>query len=106
VGRTFPGTFVGRAEELDLLLAAEERAAKGKPAVSLVVGDAGIGKTRLLTEFVEVKGSDLLTSAPTLQVKASSASSRAAFAACCGGQLGWVGSGSGGRLDRSIAPSS
>jgi tetratricopeptide (TPR) repeat protein len=53
VDRTFPGTFVGRAEELALLLAAEERVAKGKPAVSLVVGDAGIGKTRLLNEFVE-----------------------------------------------------
>jgi DNA-binding CsgD family transcriptional regulator len=50
---TFPGTFIGRAEELSLLLAAEGRAAKGKPAVSLVVGDAGIGKTRLLTEFAE-----------------------------------------------------
>jgi predicted ATPase len=53
VDRTFPGTFVCRAEELALLLAAEERVAKGKPAVLLVVGDAGIGKTRLLTEFVE-----------------------------------------------------
>jgi DNA-binding CsgD family transcriptional regulator/tetratricopeptide (TPR) repeat protein len=53
VESTFPGTFIGRAEELSLLLAAEERVAKGRPAVSLVVGDAGIGKTRLLTEFSE-----------------------------------------------------
>ena len=50
---TLPGTFIGRAEELALLLAAEERVAKGQPAVSLVVGDAGIGRTRLLTEFAE-----------------------------------------------------
>jgi DNA-binding CsgD family transcriptional regulator/tetratricopeptide (TPR) repeat protein len=43
--------FVGRAEELGRLVAVLERAEKGQPAVGLVAGDAGVGKTRLLTEL-------------------------------------------------------
>ncbi|HZD00317.1 MAG TPA: AAA family ATPase, partial [Actinomycetes bacterium] len=43
--------FVGRATELDRLMAALERAESGRPAVALVAGDAGVGKTRLLTEL-------------------------------------------------------
>jgi DNA-binding NarL/FixJ family response regulator len=43
--------FVGRATELDRLLAVLERAESGRPAVALVAGDAGVGKTRLLTEL-------------------------------------------------------
>src|SRR6266705_2928426 len=43
--------FVGRAQELGRLLAVLERAEQGRPAVALVAGDAGVGKTRLLTEL-------------------------------------------------------
>ena len=42
-------TFVGRVEELELLEAAMRRAADGAPAVVLVGGEAGVGKTRLVT---------------------------------------------------------
>jgi DNA-binding CsgD family transcriptional regulator/tetratricopeptide (TPR) repeat protein len=44
-------TFVGRAEELELLEAASVRAADGDPAVVLVGGEAGVGKTRLAAEL-------------------------------------------------------
>jgi DNA-binding CsgD family transcriptional regulator len=42
--------FVGRRAELTLLLAGLERAAGGEPAVVLVGGEAGVGKTRLVEE--------------------------------------------------------
>jgi DNA-binding CsgD family transcriptional regulator/tetratricopeptide (TPR) repeat protein len=51
-GRVASPTFVGRLEELELLEAARVRAADGEPAVVLVGGEAGIGKTRLVTELV------------------------------------------------------
>ena len=44
-------TFVGRIEELELLEAARVRAADGEPAVVLVGGEAGVGKTRLVAEL-------------------------------------------------------
>jgi class 3 adenylate cyclase/DNA-binding CsgD family transcriptional regulator/tetratricopeptide (TPR) repeat protein len=44
-------TFVGRAEELQILEGARRRAAGGEPAVVLVGGEAGVGKTRLVAEF-------------------------------------------------------
>jgi DNA-binding CsgD family transcriptional regulator/tetratricopeptide (TPR) repeat protein len=44
-------TFVGRAEELRVLEAARRRAADGEPAVVLVGGEAGVGKTRLVAEL-------------------------------------------------------
>ena len=56
-GVSFPGllsvssTFVGRVEELQVLKAAKVRAADGKPAVVLVGGEAGVGKTRLVAEL-------------------------------------------------------
>jgi predicted ATPase len=43
--------FVGRVSELARLLAALEQAEQGRPAMVLVVGDAGVGKTRLLAEL-------------------------------------------------------
>jgi DNA-binding CsgD family transcriptional regulator len=43
--------FVGRDEELTRLLAALQRAEQGQPAMVLVAGDAGVGKTRLLAEL-------------------------------------------------------
>jgi class 3 adenylate cyclase len=43
--------FVGRDEELRLLLSRWERAREREGQVVLVVGEAGIGKSRLVTEF-------------------------------------------------------
>jgi DNA-binding CsgD family transcriptional regulator len=50
-GRVASPIFVGRIEELELLEAARVRAADGEPAVVLVGGEAGVGKTRLVTEL-------------------------------------------------------
>jgi predicted ATPase len=50
-GRVASPTPVGRIEELELLEAARVRAADGEPAVVLVGGEAGIGKTRLVAEL-------------------------------------------------------
>jgi len=43
--------FVGREEELRLLLSRWERAREGEGQVVLVTGEAGIGKSRLVAEF-------------------------------------------------------
>ena len=43
--------LVGRGDELARLTAAVERARTGTPAAVLLGGDAGVGKTRLLTEL-------------------------------------------------------
>jgi ATP/maltotriose-dependent transcriptional regulator MalT len=43
--------FIGRTRELAQLLQLLERAEAGRPAVALVAGDAGVGKTRLLAEL-------------------------------------------------------
>jgi predicted ATPase/DNA-binding CsgD family transcriptional regulator len=51
-GRVQSPTLVGRVEELELLEAARVRAADGEPAVVLVGGEAGVGKTRLVAELV------------------------------------------------------
>jgi len=51
-------TFVGRVEELELLEAARVRAADGEPAVVLVGGEAGVGKTRLIAELTARCGAD------------------------------------------------
>jgi tetratricopeptide (TPR) repeat protein len=50
-GRVASPTLVGRVEELSLLEAARGRAADAEPAVVLVGGEAGVGKTRLVTEL-------------------------------------------------------
>ncbi|MBA2718829.1 MAG: AAA family ATPase [Chloroflexi bacterium] len=42
--------FVGRVAERAALSAALERAATGEPGIVLISGEAGVGKTRLLTE--------------------------------------------------------
>jgi DNA-binding CsgD family transcriptional regulator len=44
--------FVGRSAELAELISALERAGEGQPQALLIAGDAGVGKTRLLEEFV------------------------------------------------------
>jgi len=45
------GPMVGRATELARLLALLDSVAAGEAAVALVSGDAGVGKTRLVTEL-------------------------------------------------------
>lgn len=44
--------FVGRAAELERLTHALDHAARRRPATRLIGGDAGIGKTRLIREFM------------------------------------------------------
>jgi DNA-binding CsgD family transcriptional regulator/tetratricopeptide (TPR) repeat protein len=44
-------TFIGRADEFARLLTVLERAEEEHPTTALVAGDAGVGKTRLLTEL-------------------------------------------------------
>jgi DNA-binding CsgD family transcriptional regulator/tetratricopeptide (TPR) repeat protein len=55
-GRVHSPIFVGRIEELQALEAARRRAADGEPAVVLVGGEAGIGKTRLVAELLGAVG--------------------------------------------------
>jgi len=43
--------FVGRAEELAALDAAFDRVRQGQPSAVLIGGEAGVGKSRLLSEF-------------------------------------------------------
>jgi DNA-binding CsgD family transcriptional regulator len=50
-GRVVSPAFVGRIEELDVLEAALGRATNSEPAVVLVGGEAGVGKTRLVAEL-------------------------------------------------------
>ena len=45
--------FVGREDELRLLMSRWERALDGEGQVSLIIGEAGIGKSRLLQRFHE-----------------------------------------------------
>jgi DNA-binding SARP family transcriptional activator/tetratricopeptide (TPR) repeat protein len=55
--------FVGRSEQLAILIEAYEEAARGQTTIALIVGEAGIGKTRLAREFLQwcvVKGADVL----------------------------------------------
>jgi class 3 adenylate cyclase len=51
IGRVAWGTFVGRERELAQLRERLADAFSGLGSVAMVVGDAGIGKTRLLQEF-------------------------------------------------------
>lgn len=50
------GLLIGRSAELDKLIGVLESAAAGTAGVALVGGDAGIGKTRLVTELVAEAG--------------------------------------------------
>ncbi|MEV0589078.1 AAA family ATPase [Nonomuraea sp. NPDC050310] len=51
--------FVGRAEELAALATALDTAVEQGPAVALVAGEAGIGKSRLLAEFARSLGPEV-----------------------------------------------
>jgi len=58
------GRFVGRREEMDQLKDLLERALSGKGALAMLVGEPGIGKTRLAEEFsvyAELRGARALT---------------------------------------------
>lgn len=48
--------FIGRAEELALLADALTRSSAGEPQALLIGGEAGVGKTRLVEEFLAVAG--------------------------------------------------
>ena len=50
--------FVGRARELELVQSQFAAAGRGHGQVVGIVGEAGIGKTRLVTEFRQALGSD------------------------------------------------
>ncbi|MCP3816802.1 AAA family ATPase [Streptomyces sp. A3M-1-3] len=50
--RSVSPVFVGRADELSVLTDALSRAAAGEPQALLVGGEAGVGKTRLVEEFL------------------------------------------------------
>jgi class 3 adenylate cyclase/tetratricopeptide (TPR) repeat protein len=55
----FRGKFVGRQEELGVLLGAAERLRDGQPSAITIRGEAGTGKTRLLEEFRARLGNDV-----------------------------------------------
>ena len=50
-GSRAPTPLVGRDEELDLLARRWERARRGEGQLSLIVGEPGLGKSRLIEEF-------------------------------------------------------
>ncbi|HEX2883421.1 MAG TPA: AAA family ATPase [Candidatus Limnocylindria bacterium] len=52
MARVSSPVFVGRAAELQWLLDGLEEAGRGRPVTRLVAGEAGIGKTRLVGEFM------------------------------------------------------
>ncbi|TMK53365.1 MAG: LuxR family transcriptional regulator [Actinobacteria bacterium] len=56
-GRQSSPEIVGRSTEMDHLSRALDRAAGGRGGAILISGEAGVGKTRLLTEFVAACGS-------------------------------------------------
>jgi class 3 adenylate cyclase/tetratricopeptide (TPR) repeat protein len=53
--------FVGRQKELELLLDGFERAKAGKGQAFSIMGEAGVGKSRLLYEFRKAIGSENVT---------------------------------------------
>ena len=56
--RVASAAFIGRRGELRALKVALSRAADGDPAVVLVGGEAGIGKTRLVSELTTACAAD------------------------------------------------
>lgn len=62
--QTFGTPFIGRGDELSRLTGVLERARGGEPRAVLVAGDAGVGKTRTLTEaaaWAAASGTTVLT---------------------------------------------
>ena len=61
MSRVSSPVFVGRADELARLSGALETAAAGHPGTRLITGEAGIGKSRLVEEFLtQARASDAL----------------------------------------------
>src|SRR5690606_4158816 len=61
MSRVSSPVFVGRAGELARLSGALEAAAAGHPGTRLITGEAGIGKSRLVEEFLaRARASDVL----------------------------------------------
>lgn len=90
--------LIGRREEIQALLGARDAAARGEPQVAFIGGETGIGKTRLLHEFLETaeaKGSPiLLDGAPVLTARPGQGSGAAlSQCRCAGGGLGALRSG-------------
>ena len=56
VGRVSSPVLFGRDAEVAQLRAALERAAAGQPAIVVVAGEAGVGKTRLVAELLGAVG--------------------------------------------------
>jgi class 3 adenylate cyclase len=50
-GSRAPTPLVGRGEELDILARRSERARRGDGQLTLIVGEPGLGKSRLIEEF-------------------------------------------------------
>src|SRR6266403_648331 len=80
--------FVGREREIDLLREAFESAVAGHGQVAFVVGDAGIGKTRLLTELRRRIGTD---AALWIEARCASYATTAAFHAVTDGLRRYLG---------------
>src|SRR5438874_620325 len=55
-GKSDVGELVGRSQELERLLALLEDARAGRGRAALVLGEAGIGKTRLTEAFAAAAG--------------------------------------------------
>jgi DNA-binding CsgD family transcriptional regulator/tetratricopeptide (TPR) repeat protein len=53
VGERWSANFVGRGEELERLSASFDNAMSGRASAVVVGGESGVGKTRLITEFLE-----------------------------------------------------
>ena len=59
VARSAAGApFVARGEQLERFLLVLSRARDGEPGALLVSGDAGVGKTRLLSRMAELAEAD------------------------------------------------
>jgi adenylate cyclase len=72
-GYGLAGPMVGRSDELDQLIAALHRMKQGRTQVVSVVGEAGLGKSRLIAEFlarIDVNGA-----APRLAIRQAACSS-------------------------------
>ena len=80
--------FVGREREIDLLREAFESAVAGHGQVAFVVGDAGIGKTRLLTELRRRIGTD---AALWIEARCATYATTAAFHAVTDGLRRYLG---------------